>query len=172
MSRLAADGIMSFSVAPLRILMLTGAFVALLSFAYLCIAASPAFFAGQPVSIWRVIAGLIAIFGGGQLFAVGLAGEYIGRLYHASLSRPPFVIAEKTGLAAKRPATTEGSETELERRSRRRAESVRLVTAHIGEAEQAQIDENSGERSMAATNMISRIEQMRREEATYTAQTT
>lgn len=172
MSRLAADGITSFSVAPLRILMLSGALAALLSFAYLCIAASPAILAGQPISTWRIIAGLIAIFGGGQLFAVGVAGEYIGRLYHASLSRPPFVIAEKTGLVARKPALAEGSETEFERRSRRRAESVRLVTTHIGEAEQAQSNENSGDRDMAAANLISRIEKMRCEEATYTAQTT
>jgi glycosyltransferase involved in cell wall biosynthesis len=52
---------------------------------------------GVVVPGFTFVASVIAIFSGVQLFALGVIGEYLGRLYFHSLDRPPFLVREACG---------------------------------------------------------------------------
>jgi len=96
MIRLAAHGVFSFSVFPLRIATWIGLALgglALLDFAYILTIAwtDPAAVPG-----WASTTGLVALLGAVQLFTIGMLGEYVGRTYMAILHRPPYVVAEST----------------------------------------------------------------------------
>lgn len=43
------------------------------------------------------LASVIAIFSGAQLFALGVLGEYLGRMHFRSMQRPPFAVRERVG---------------------------------------------------------------------------
>lgn len=94
MLRLAAHGLFSFSVFPLRIATWIGlalGALALMDFAYILTIAwtDPAAVPG-----WASTTGLIALLGAVQLFTIGMLGEYVGRTYMAVLHRPPYVVSE------------------------------------------------------------------------------
>jgi undecaprenyl-phosphate 4-deoxy-4-formamido-L-arabinose transferase len=40
------------------------------------------------------LASIIALFSGAQLFALGIFGEYLARMFDRSMDRPPYVILE------------------------------------------------------------------------------
>jgi len=42
------------------------------------------------------LASLISMFSGTQLFALGIIGEYLARIFDRSMDRPPYVIGEMT----------------------------------------------------------------------------
>jgi len=93
MLNLAIDGITSFSTVPLRLIALVGLATAMLS----VFAAGWAVvnkLAGGTVQGWASV--MIAIFflGGLQLFALGVIGEYIGKIYLETKSRPKYFIEE------------------------------------------------------------------------------
>lgn len=93
--RLAADGIFSFSDAPLRVASLAGAVVSLLAFAGAIV-----------VLVWRALgmlpsgAGLATIalgvffLGGLQLLTIGILGEYVSRIFREVKARPVAVVSE------------------------------------------------------------------------------
>ena len=43
------------------------------------------------------LASIIALFSGAQLFALGIFGEYLARMFDRSMDRPPYVIHETVG---------------------------------------------------------------------------
>ena len=43
------------------------------------------------------LASIIALLGGAQLFALGIFGEYLARLFDRSMDRPPYVVRETAG---------------------------------------------------------------------------
>jgi undecaprenyl-phosphate 4-deoxy-4-formamido-L-arabinose transferase len=43
------------------------------------------------------LASIIALFSGAQLFALGIFGEYLARMFDRSMDRPPYVIHEMVG---------------------------------------------------------------------------
>jgi glycosyltransferase involved in cell wall biosynthesis len=45
------------------------------------------------------LASLVAVFGGVQLFALGIFGEYLARVFDRSMDRPPYVVGETTSVA-------------------------------------------------------------------------
>jgi dolichol-phosphate mannosyltransferase len=94
MFRLAVDGLMSFSIAPLKLGIWGGLIVGLLAFAYLMFVVLMRLFTEQWLPGWASTAGLIALLGGAQLFFIGLIGEYLGRLYLLNLNHPRYVIRE------------------------------------------------------------------------------
>lgn len=53
------------------------------------------FTAGSPQG-FPFLASIIAIFGGAQLFALGIFGEYLARMFDRSMDRPTYVIGERT----------------------------------------------------------------------------
>jgi undecaprenyl-phosphate 4-deoxy-4-formamido-L-arabinose transferase len=43
------------------------------------------------------LASIIALFSGAQLFALGIFGEYLARMFDRSMDRPPYVVHETVG---------------------------------------------------------------------------
>ncbi len=88
----ALEGITSFSTAPLRLATYLGVATALLAFVYAVWIVLKALFWGDPVAGWPTMMAVILLLGGVQLVALGLIGEYLGRLYMESKQRPLYVV--------------------------------------------------------------------------------
>jgi glycosyltransferase involved in cell wall biosynthesis len=91
MARFAADAIVSFSFAPLRLATGLGLVVSTLSFAYGVYAVLAALFQWHVVRGWASLMAAVAFLGGVQLVCVGIIGEYIGRIYDEVKRRPLYV---------------------------------------------------------------------------------
>lgn len=87
---LAADGIMSHSVMPLRLASYMGLIVSCIAFIYLIIVLIKAIFWGEEVAGYPTIVSLILFLGGFILLALGIIGEYLGRIFLETKRRPPY----------------------------------------------------------------------------------
>lgn len=95
MIRLSIDGLMTFSIIPLRIAIALGLSISLLSFLYLVYIVVIWLTSTRVVPGWASVAGLLSLLGGIQLLTIGVLGEYLGRLFISNLNRPHFVIKER-----------------------------------------------------------------------------
>ena len=95
MLSLAADGITSLSVKPLRLIMSFGIVVAFLSFVGV-IWALIAALSGRTVAGWASMTCIICFVSGVQLICLGIIGEYIGKIYMETKQRPRYIISERT----------------------------------------------------------------------------
>ncbi|MGJ7921107.1 glycosyltransferase family 2 protein [Neobacillus sp. LXY-4] len=87
----AFDGITSFSVTPIRLVLFTGFisfFISLIFGLYFFLLK----FFGTTVTGWTSLITSIWLIGGLQLIAIGLIGEYIGKLYKEAKRRPKYII--------------------------------------------------------------------------------
>jgi dolichol-phosphate mannosyltransferase len=95
---LAADGLVSFSNAPLRLALIGGFVVSTLSF-LIGISAILAKLTGAfVVPGWASIFVAVSFLGGVQLTLLGMLGLYVGRIYEEVKSRPLYVIREAHGI--------------------------------------------------------------------------
>ena len=91
MLALAIEGITSFSVKPIRFIMLLGFMSVILSFAAFVYALVSYFvFTVEPG--WTSLIVSIWFLGGVQLLSVGLIGEYIGKIYMEVKRRPRYNV--------------------------------------------------------------------------------
>ncbi|GHA77803.1 glycosyltransferase family 2 protein [Cognatilysobacter bugurensis] len=100
----ALEGITSFSTAPLRLAMYLGLMTAAVAFAFGAWVVVKAMLWGDPVAGYPTMMSVILFLGGVQLIALGLIGEYLGRLYEESKQRPIYLIDEwlpATGVCSK-----------------------------------------------------------------------
>lgn len=88
----ALEGITSFSTAPLRAATYLGVLTALLAFVFAVWVVVKALLWGDPVAGWPTMMTVILFLGGVQLVALGLIGEYLGRLYEESKQRPLYLV--------------------------------------------------------------------------------
>ena len=88
----ALEGITGFSTAPLRVATYAGLLTALLAFAFGLYVVAKALLWGDPVAGWPTMMAVILLLGGVQLVALGLIGEYLGRLYVESKQRPLYLV--------------------------------------------------------------------------------
>ena len=95
MLSLAAYGITSLSVKPLRLITSFGVFVALLSFVGVIWAIVSAL-CGETVAGWASTTCIVCFVGGVQLICLGIIGEYIGKIYLETKGRPRYIISERT----------------------------------------------------------------------------
>lgn len=94
---LGLKGAISFSFKPLRISLLIGVFFSLIAFGF-AIFAVVSHLNGATVEGWTSIIIAIMLFGGIQLMATGLLGEYIARLFTETKKRPLFLIDRKINI--------------------------------------------------------------------------
>jgi glycosyltransferase involved in cell wall biosynthesis len=96
----ALDGITSFSSRPLRLASLAGLSFALASLA-LMVALVVYKLAGgtRLVAGWTSLSVAVLFLGGVNLMAIGLLGEYIGRIYDQVQERPLYLIGEQINLS-------------------------------------------------------------------------
>ncbi len=87
----AWDGITSFSVKPLQIIVGLGMVLCLASVAGLvyCLVR---WLSGNTVTGWTSMTMLILLLGGVQLLSLGIIGQYIGKIYSETKRRPRFII--------------------------------------------------------------------------------
>ncbi len=88
----ALEGITSFSTAPLRVATYLGVLTAVLAFVFAVWIMLKAMLWGDPVAGWPTMMVVILFLGGVQLVALGLIGEYLGRLYDESKQRPLYLV--------------------------------------------------------------------------------
>lgn len=94
MIRFASDGVMSFSVKPLRVAMFSGMFCAALACAGIVWALAIKLFNSAAVPGWAATIIAVLFLGGVQLVCTGILGEYIGRIYMQAKERPLYVVSE------------------------------------------------------------------------------
>ena len=107
----ALEGITSFSTAPLRVATYLGVVTALLAFAYGVWIVVKALLWSDPVAGWPTMMVVILFLGGVQLMALGLIGEYLGRMYDEAKQRPLYLVdawRPATGVSSAQSDSIEG----------------------------------------------------------------
>jgi len=99
----AMDGIMSFSVRPLRITAALGAAISSLAFLYAIYALAMRLFTDRTVEGWTSILISVLLVGGLQLVSIGILGEYLGKLFMESKGRPAYIVREESSVATLHP---------------------------------------------------------------------
>lgn len=94
------DLLVGYSVAPLRLASTMGLLSFVLAACIVFYVLAVRFIYGAVVPGFAFVALSTALFGGTQLLALGIIGEYLGRLYFASLGKPQYLVAEAHGPAA------------------------------------------------------------------------
>ena len=89
----AIEGITSLSNRPIRYVTLLGILCVLLSVG-MGVYVLMSLFAGHTVAGWASIMMSIWLLGGLQLVALGMIGEYIGKIYMETKRRPKFILEE------------------------------------------------------------------------------
>jgi polyisoprenyl-phosphate glycosyltransferase len=87
----AFDGITSFSVSPIRFVLVMGLVSFFLSLFFGVYFLTLKFF-GNTETGWTSLITSIWLIGGLQLIAIGLIGEYIGKIYKESKQRPKYIV--------------------------------------------------------------------------------
>ncbi|MBI4571567.1 MAG: glycosyltransferase family 2 protein [Chloroflexi bacterium] len=96
---LALDGVVSFSMVPLRLLSLVGTLVVLAGVGYLGFVLYERLFR-QPPAGWTTVIIVMLVLGGLQILFLGLIGEYVGRTYMDAKRRPLWIVAEQCNVGA------------------------------------------------------------------------
>ncbi len=97
MLNFALDGITSFSVKPLRLITTSGLIFMLVSFLAI-IYALVEFIGGDVIRGWTSLLISVWFIGGAILTAVGVIGEYIGKIYKEVKRRPRYLIEKEVNL--------------------------------------------------------------------------
>lgn len=92
--RFALDGITSFSYMPLRFATWIGMTVAVFAFIYGAIIIAKTIILGNNVPGYPSLMVVVLFLGGIQLTALGIIGEYLGRMFNESKQRPLYLIDE------------------------------------------------------------------------------
>ncbi len=90
----ALEAITSFSGAPLKVATYVGVFTALMAFVFGLFILGKALIFGDAVRGYPTLMLAILFLGGVQLMALGMIGEYLGRLYMEVKQRPLYLIDE------------------------------------------------------------------------------
>jgi undecaprenyl-phosphate 4-deoxy-4-formamido-L-arabinose transferase len=83
-----------FSTGPLRFASIVGFGFTLLGVAVFAYAVGVYFLVGS-VPGFPFLAAIIALFSGAQMFALGIMGEYLARMFHRTMERPGYVIGRE-----------------------------------------------------------------------------
>lgn len=98
MISLALDGITSFSDLPLKVATVSGFFMSFVSFLLMLYALYSRFILKVYEPGWTSLMLSILFIGGIQLVAIGIIGEYIGRIGNNVRQRPLYIIKDKTNI--------------------------------------------------------------------------
>lgn len=98
MLRLAMDGVVGFSDAPLRLALWLGAFVSLGAMAYGAYIFIMAIFTDVLIDGWASTIVILSFLSGMNLLISGVIGLYVGRIHNESKQRPLYFIAESIGV--------------------------------------------------------------------------
>ena len=85
-----------FSTLPLKLATIVGFAFTLFGGGVLVYVISRYMIEGVAVPGFAFLASIIAIFSGAQLFALGIFGEYLARVFHRSTGQPSYTVRERT----------------------------------------------------------------------------
>jgi glycosyltransferase involved in cell wall biosynthesis len=88
----ALEGITSFTIGPLKLATYLGVTTALMAFVYAGFVICKTLLYGDPVAGYPSLMVVILSLSGVQLIAVGIMGEYIGRMFDESKQRPLYFV--------------------------------------------------------------------------------
>jgi Glycosyltransferases involved in cell wall biogenesis len=94
---LAVEGITSFTTMPLRISTVVGIFTSFASFLYIVYIVLKTVIWGRDMPGYASMVSFVLFFGGLQLLALGILGEYVGRIFMETKRRPLYFVNEYTG---------------------------------------------------------------------------
>ena len=89
------DGIVNFSDAPLNFATLMGFISFIISMLLAAFYTFKTLIFGDPVQGFPTLITLLLLIGGIQLFALGIIGKYIGKIFLETKHRPIYIIKEK-----------------------------------------------------------------------------
>ncbi|MEC1525883.1 glycosyltransferase family 2 protein [Neobacillus niacini] len=104
----AIDGIVSFTISPLRWASYFGFFTASSAFLYMFYIIFAKLYFGNEVSGYASIVSIMLFFGGLQLIFLGIIGEYIGRIFIEVKARPSYIVQEQSSFALKKELSKPG----------------------------------------------------------------
>ncbi len=93
----ALDGIFASSTRPLRVWSYIGFLTALAGFLYAAFILIDTLVTGRDTPGYASTAIFILVFGGLNLFAIGIVGEYVGRIYGEVRARPLYIVRSVVG---------------------------------------------------------------------------
>lgn len=91
---LAVEGITGFSIAPLKVATYVGFITAMWAFIYAAFVLVKTLMLGDPVPGFPTLIVVISFLGGLQLMAIGVLGEYVGRLFVEAKGRPLYLVQD------------------------------------------------------------------------------
>lgn len=91
----AIEGIVAFTTVPLRISMMFGILVSIMTFVYMVYVLIKAILFGDPVAGYPSMMTIILFLGGIQLLSIGVLGEYLSKTYMEVKHRPNYIIKRK-----------------------------------------------------------------------------
>lgn len=89
------EGIVAFSTAPLAIASLLGLLFMVLAFVLIIFIVVKTLMYGDPTSGWPSMVCILTMFGGIQLFSIGIIGQYLAKAYLETKGRPIYIAKEK-----------------------------------------------------------------------------
>ena len=95
MMTFAADGIVSFSTAPLRIALSLGLAMSVVSFGIGIWGAITKLVGAKVVPGWASLLAAIGLLGGVQLIVLGVMGEYVARIHDEVKRRPLYLVRDQ-----------------------------------------------------------------------------
>jgi polyisoprenyl-phosphate glycosyltransferase len=111
----AADGLLGFSIAPLRLALGLGFVISALAFAGGLVAIGLKIAGVYTIPGWASVTVLLSFFTGFQLLVAGAVGEYVGRIYEQGKGRPLYLISDAHGFAPPAGAAEQGARGVLPR---------------------------------------------------------
>ncbi|MGL4240566.1 MAG: glycosyltransferase family 2 protein [Beijerinckiaceae bacterium] len=97
MFRLATDGVIGFSDAPLKAALWLGFAISTGAILYGLYAIAASFFDPTIVRGWTSLVVLTSFFAGMNLLTTGLVGLYVGRIHNEAKQRPLYVVRQEIG---------------------------------------------------------------------------
>jgi len=90
----AMDGLLSFNNKPLRLAIYLGVAMSSLAFLYMIWIVGRSLVFGIETPGYATLLAAIVGLGGLNIMVMGVIGEYVGRIYYESKSRPHFLLKE------------------------------------------------------------------------------
>jgi dolichol-phosphate mannosyltransferase len=109
MVRFATDGIVSFSIVPLKIAIWTGFIAIWLAIAGIIVAVTVRLLDKNLDRGWASLFVAVLFMGGIQLVSLGIIGEYLGRIYTEVKRRPLYIVQERLGFGGARGEDERGA---------------------------------------------------------------
>jgi dolichol-phosphate mannosyltransferase len=91
---LGADGILSFSTVPLKLVSILGGILVVFCSAVLAWSLYSRLFTSHYPAGWTSVIAVVLLLGGVQLLSLGVIGQYVARIFDEAKGRPLYLVAE------------------------------------------------------------------------------